>query len=151
MELDIRLLRYFLAVAEDLNVTRAAELLHVAQPALSQQIQLLERIVGVPLFLRDRRRLQLTEVGRGLIPHAQSILSSIDSARLEAQATAHSDDWSHFRSHSHVSYSTEMQVPQSVASSVLLTTLLTDNRPKLLKVGGCLESRLRSRSRRLFT
>jgi len=89
MDLDIRLLRYFVAVAEDLNVTRAAEKLHTAQPALSQQIRLLESIVGVPLFDRDRRRLHLTEAGRALVPKAKSILISVEKALQEARATAH--------------------------------------------------------------
>jgi LysR family hca operon transcriptional activator len=92
MDLDIRLLRYFVAVAEDLNVTRAAEKLHTAQPALSQQIRLLESIVGVPLFDRDRRRLHLTEAGRALVPKAKSILSSVEKALQEARAIAHESD-----------------------------------------------------------
>jgi LysR family hca operon transcriptional activator len=89
MDLDIRLLRYFVAVAEELNVTRAAEKLHTAQPALSQQIRLLESIVGVPLFDRDRRRLHLTEAGRSLVPKAKAILVSVEKALQEARATAH--------------------------------------------------------------
>jgi LysR family hca operon transcriptional activator len=93
MELDIRLLRYFVTVADELNVTRAAEQLHTAQPALSQQIRLLERIVGVPLFRRDQHRLRLTEAGGGLIPRAKSILMSSDHALVEAKATAHNDEW----------------------------------------------------------
>jgi LysR family hca operon transcriptional activator len=88
MDLDTRLLRYFLEVAEELNVTRAAEKLHTAQPALSQQIRLLERIVGVPLFHRDRGRLHLTEAGKGMIPKAKLVLVSVDNALQEAQTVA---------------------------------------------------------------
>jgi LysR family hca operon transcriptional activator len=58
--MELRLLRYFAAVAEELNVTRAAEKLHTAQPSLSQQIRQLEGLVGAPLFHRDKHRLKLT-------------------------------------------------------------------------------------------
>ena len=62
--MDIRSIRYFLEVAQELNITRAAENLHMAQPPLSRQIQLLEQELGVKLFEREKRHLQLTEENR---------------------------------------------------------------------------------------
>jgi LysR family transcriptional regulator, hca operon transcriptional activator len=91
--MELRLLRYFVAVAEELNVTRAAEHLHTAQPSLSQQIRQLEGVVGVPLFHRDKHRLQLTEAGRVLLPTAKSILASVESALEEARAVARTEEW----------------------------------------------------------
>jgi len=91
--MELRLFRYFVAVAEELNVTRAAEQLHTAQPSLSQQIRQLEGIVGAPLFHRDKHRLQLTEAGRVLLPTAKSILASVENALVEARAVARSEEW----------------------------------------------------------
>eukprot|EP01136_Pigoraptor_vietnamica_P034706 Opistho-1_new@98993 len=62
--MDIRQLKYFVAVADARNFTRASEVLHIAQPPLSRQIQLLEEELGVQLILRNSRPLRLTEAGR---------------------------------------------------------------------------------------
>jgi DNA-binding transcriptional LysR family regulator len=88
--MDIRHLRYFLAVAEHLNFGRAAEALHTAQPALSQQIRKLEREVGGPLFERTKRYVVLTPLGRELVDEAITIVESVDrlTTRLrDASAT----------------------------------------------------------------
>ncbi|MFB6840366.1 LysR substrate-binding domain-containing protein [Streptomyces sp. NPDC056361] len=69
-------LRYFLAVAEELHFTRAAERLYVSQPALSKQIRALERQLGAPLFDRGGRGVSLTSVGTALLPHARAVLDA---------------------------------------------------------------------------
>ncbi|MFF3737221.1 LysR family transcriptional regulator [Streptomyces sp. NPDC002566] len=76
MDVHMRDLRYFTAVAEELNFTRAAERLFVSQPALSKQIRMLEKHVGAPLFDRDRRAVRLTAVGEALLPHARGVLAA---------------------------------------------------------------------------
>ena len=78
--LDLRQLRYFLAVAEEGHVTRAAERLGMQQPPLSQQIQALETAIGVRLFERLPRGMRLTESGRSLLADARTILGTVDQA-----------------------------------------------------------------------
>ena len=80
--MDLRHLRYFVVVAEEGNITRAAERLHIAQPPLSRQIQQLEEELGVPLLVRGSRPLTLTEAGQFFYAHARQLLSQ--TRELEA-------------------------------------------------------------------
>ena len=61
--MEFRVLKYFLAIARQQNITRAAEELHLTQPTLSRQLQDLEEELGAPLFTREKRRMELTEAG----------------------------------------------------------------------------------------
>ena len=79
MDVSVRLLRYFLAVAEELHFTRAAERLFVAQPALSKAIRRLENELGMPLFARNRQGVALTDAGRSLVPVARGMLREFDA------------------------------------------------------------------------
>ncbi|HEY3559466.1 MAG TPA: LysR substrate-binding domain-containing protein [Kribbella sp.] len=81
MDLDLRKLRYFVAVADRLHFGRAAEDLHIAQPALSRQIRALEHDLGASLFTRDRHGVVLTAAGRQLLDDAGPLLSSADAVR----------------------------------------------------------------------
>jgi DNA-binding transcriptional LysR family regulator len=85
MDVHGRDLRYFVAVAEELHFTRAAERLFVSQPALSKQIRMLERQLGAPLFERDRHGVSLTPVGAALLPHARRVLAGWDAAWAAAE------------------------------------------------------------------
>ena len=78
--------RYFLAVAEHLNFTRAAEQLNVAQPSLTRAVQKLEDELGGPLFHRERRNTHLTELGRMMRPHLEASLFAAQAAKREATA-----------------------------------------------------------------
>lgn len=82
--MDIRHLKYFVAVAEELNFTRAAERELVAQPSLSQQIKDLEQELEVELFVRSTRRTELSAVGRELLPQARAILRKVDRFKESA-------------------------------------------------------------------
>lgn len=88
MALDFRALRYFVAVAEELHFTRAAERLYIAQPALSEQIRRLERELGVELLRRTTRRVELTPAGEAFLARARRILDEADQALAEAARAA---------------------------------------------------------------
>lgn len=79
--MELRQFEYFVAVAEEANFTRAAERIHVAQPAVSAQIARLERELGEPLFDRARREVRLTAAGKAVLPHARAALAAAADAR----------------------------------------------------------------------
>jgi DNA-binding transcriptional LysR family regulator len=85
---ELRHLRYFCAIAEEMHVTRAADRLHVSQPALTQQIRSLETELRTPLLRRIGRGIELTEAGIAFWREAQAILDRVPIAVLIAQETA---------------------------------------------------------------
>lgn len=85
--MELRVLRYFLTVAQEENFTRAAEKLHVTQPTLSRQLRELELLYGTELFNRSARRVTLTENGLLLRRRAEEILALVDETEQELRAT----------------------------------------------------------------
>lgn len=81
--MELRQLRYFLALANHLHFGQAARSLHIAQPSLSQQIKALEDKLGVTLFERSRRRVALTTDGEALLPYARELVALADDAQKE--------------------------------------------------------------------
>ena len=84
--MELRYLRYFVAVAQELNFTAAAHRLRLSQPSLSQQIRDLEQELKTPLFLRSSRQVELTAAGRAFLEHAHIILSQTERAAEQARA-----------------------------------------------------------------
>ncbi|MGH2871354.1 MAG: LysR family transcriptional regulator [Solirubrobacteraceae bacterium] len=84
--MELRQLRYLVALAEELSFTRAAANEHVAQPALSQQIRRLEEETGLALVERTTRHVALTEAGELLVGRARHVLAELEAARTELQA-----------------------------------------------------------------
>lgn len=110
--MELRHLRYFVAVAEEQNVTRAAERLHVSQPPLSRQIRDLEDELGVALFVRSAKSVRLTEAGKVFLEEARAALKRVDEAVQMAKAVAGGQ-----RGELHVGYA------PSLAVEILPTTL----------------------------
>jgi len=88
LDLDLRKLRYFVAVADTLHFGRAADELHIAQPALSRQIRALEHDLGAPLFIRDSHGVVLTDAGRQLQDDAGQLLASAHAVRRRVSVAA---------------------------------------------------------------
>ncbi|BBY15663.1 LysR family transcriptional regulator [Mycolicibacterium litorale] len=86
--MELRQLEYFVAVAEEANFTRAAQRVHVAQPAVSAQVARLERELGQPLLDRARRQVRLTAAGAAVLPHAQAALAAVADARVAVEELA---------------------------------------------------------------
>jgi DNA-binding transcriptional LysR family regulator len=91
MDIDARLWRAFTVVAEELHYGRAAERLHITQPALSRQIRELERALGITVFDRTSRRVALSQAGRAVLGQARRALTESDRAIRLARLAAHGD------------------------------------------------------------
>jgi DNA-binding transcriptional LysR family regulator len=89
--MELRHLRYFLAIAADRHFTRAADKLGIAQPPLSQQIRQLEEEVGARLFTRTARGVTLTAAGEAFLPHAEAALREVERARTAVRRISHGD------------------------------------------------------------
>jgi DNA-binding transcriptional LysR family regulator len=94
MTIDLAKLRYFVAVAEEGHITRAAERLNMQQPPLSRQVRLMERELKVQLFRRLPRGVELTNAGRALLPEAKGLLARFDRALEVARRAARGEQGS---------------------------------------------------------
>ena len=88
--MELRELRYFLAVAQEENISKAAEYLYIAQPSLSKQMQNLEKEIGRPLFIRGNRKITLTDAGKLLRKRAEELIELYE--KTEAEMLAPSED-----------------------------------------------------------
>src|SRR5690242_18829772 len=94
MCLELRQLRYFVAVAEEQNLTRAAERLGMQPPPLSRQIRAIEREINAQLFSRKARGVELTEAGRVFLDHTRAVLAQIDHTFEATRRTARGEQGS---------------------------------------------------------
>ena len=83
--MELRHLRYFVTVAEELHFGKAATRLSIVQPSLSQQIQQLENELGFPLFYRTKRSVELTDAGKVFLSEAKQVLTQVQEAKRAAQ------------------------------------------------------------------
>jgi DNA-binding transcriptional LysR family regulator len=90
--MELHQIKYFTALCETLNFTRAAERCNVTQPSLTRAIRLLEEELGGPLFHRERANTHLTELGRLMQPHLEQVLAEIEAAKGRAQAARKLED-----------------------------------------------------------
>ncbi len=90
--MEMQQVRYFLALARELNFTRAADSCNVSQPALTRAIQALEAEFGGPLFHRERSRTHLSELGRMMLPHIEAIQSQTEEAKAQAKSFSKAKD-----------------------------------------------------------
>jgi DNA-binding transcriptional LysR family regulator len=88
VDVDLRKVRYFVAVAEELHFGRAAERLHIAQPVLSRQVRALEEELHAQLFVRDRRSTELTAAGRQLLEDSRPMLAAADALKRRVTRAA---------------------------------------------------------------
>ncbi|MER2155551.1 MAG: LysR family transcriptional regulator, partial [Solibacillus sp.] len=86
--MELRQLEYFLMLCEEMQFTRAAERLNIAQPTLSQQIKVLEEEVNTPLFNRIGKKITLTEAGQILYRQAQTIFQTLHTTKMQLQQLA---------------------------------------------------------------
>ncbi|MDG1643557.1 LysR family transcriptional regulator [Klebsiella huaxiensis] len=91
MNIELRHLRYFIAVAEELHFGHAAARLNISQPPLSQQIQILEQQIGARLFARTNRSVSLTEAGKQFLADSRQILTQVDEAAARAARLHHGE------------------------------------------------------------
>jgi len=103
--MELRHLRYFVAVAEEQNITRAAARLHVSQPPLSRQIRDLEEELGVALFARSAKSVRLTEAGRVFLEEARAVLARAGEAAQTVKAIARGE-----RGELHLGYAPSLTV-----------------------------------------
>src|ERR1051326_8113956 len=103
--MELRHLRYFVAVAEEQNVSRAATRLHISQPPLSRQIRDLEHELGIALFARGSKPVRLTEAGRAFLAEARALLQHAEGVMQMAKAVASGE-----RGEIHVGYAPSLTV-----------------------------------------